>query len=187
MAQRWRVTRLPHNRKPIEGRPPLDAARLDALALAYLARFATTRAKLAAYLQRKVQERGFGEDGIDTAPIAAIVERMAALGYVDDQAFAEAKGRALSRRGYGARRIGEALKAAGVAPEDSADARGAAEEGRWESALAFARKRRIGPYAPEPLEPDARRRAFAAMMRAGHGPDVARRILEATPGEEIAE
>ncbi|WCT73369.1 regulatory protein RecX [Sphingomonas naphthae] len=185
------MTRLPHNRKPTEGRPPLDAARLEALALSYCARFATTRAKLATYLRRKVQERGFGAAGAAEEdarpPIEAIVEKMTGFGYIDDAAFAEAKGRSLTRRGYGARRIGEALKAAGVAPEDAAEANGAAEDGKWDSALAFARKRRFGPYAAEPLDPDAKRRAFAAMMRAGHGPEVARRILQATPGEEIAE
>ena len=36
---------------------PLDAARLDELALAYVARFATSRAKLLRYLARKVRDR----------------------------------------------------------------------------------------------------------------------------------
>ena len=68
---------------------PLDPARLERLALRYVERFATTRAKLRRYLERKLRERGWGADAApDTA---ALVERMAALGYVDDAAFAEAR------------------------------------------------------------------------------------------------
>ncbi len=42
------------DRKP----SPLTATRLQDLALSYVARFATTRAKLEAYLVRKLRERG---------------------------------------------------------------------------------------------------------------------------------
>src|SRR5690606_22662366 len=38
---------------------PLDAARLDELALTYVARFATSAAKLERYLKRKLRERGW--------------------------------------------------------------------------------------------------------------------------------
>ena len=40
--------------------PPLDEAGLNELALAYVARYATSRAKLLAYLARKLRERGWG-------------------------------------------------------------------------------------------------------------------------------
>ena len=43
-------------RKP---RPPLNGETLNELALAYVGRFATTRAKLRSYLTRKVRERGW--------------------------------------------------------------------------------------------------------------------------------
>src|SRR3546814_652087 len=67
---------------------PLDAAALDRLALRYVERFATTRAKLAAYLARKIRERGWAGARVEPAEVAS---RMAALGYVDDRAFAEAR------------------------------------------------------------------------------------------------
>ena len=38
-------------------RPPLDAEKLRELALAYVGRFATTRARLSTYLERKIRER----------------------------------------------------------------------------------------------------------------------------------
>lgn len=165
--------------------PPLDQAGLERLALHYLGRYATTRAKLAAYLHRKLDTRGWGEDG--PRPVDAIVERMAGLGYVDDRAFAEMKSAALGRRGYGQRRQADALRAAGVDDEDRSavfDARAdAGEGGDHAAALAFARRKRIGPFATAPADPDTRRKALAAMMRAGHGYDMARRFVDAAPGD----
>ena len=74
--------------------PPLDRRALEDLALRYVARFATTRGKLAEYLARKVRERGW--DGPAAADPAAIADRMAELGYIDDRAFAEARARSLA-------------------------------------------------------------------------------------------
>ncbi len=158
-------------------RPPLDAAQLDALALGYAARYATTRARLSAYLKRKLRERGF--DG--EPPVAAIVERMAALGFVDDRAFADTRSAALSRRGYGGRRIGAALAAAGVERDVAAEVAPSAEAA-FDSAETYARRRRIGPFAVEAADPDARSRNLAAMLRAGHDYALASRFISAAPG-----
>ena len=46
---------------------PLDEQGLNGLALRYVERFATTRAKLRAYLDRKLRERGWAEAGVPTA------------------------------------------------------------------------------------------------------------------------
>jgi regulatory protein len=177
MAQSWRVERKRH-KKP---RPPLDGAALERLALSYVGRYATTEAKLASYLARKVQERGWADDG--RPPIEALVQRFAGLGYIDDGAFAAARAASLQRRGYGERRVAQALKAAGIGDEDAARAREEGRDGAFAAALRFARRKRLGPFAA--AEPDRREkeRAFAAMMRAGHPPEVVRRILAAPPGE----
>jgi regulatory protein len=176
VAQTWRVTFRPQKR----ARPPLDAGALERLALHYVGRYATSRAKLADYLRRKIGERGW--EGESAAPVEAIVRRFAELGYVDDKAIAEARGRSLSTRGYGARRLGQALNALGIGEEDGAGARNQAVEGAWETALRFARRRRFGPFAEKPADEAARRRAFGAMIRAGHAPNDIRRILAAAPG-----
>jgi len=94
-------------------RPPLDSAALEQAALGYAGRYATTRAKLGAYLARKLRERGWAEAG--APPVERLVERMAAQGYVDDRAFAAARAAALGRRGYGERRVSEAARAAAKA------------------------------------------------------------------------
>jgi regulatory protein len=162
-------------------RPPLDAAGLEQAALFYAGRYATTRAKLASYLARKVRERGWAE--AQTPPIEALVERMAALGYVDDRAWANARAGTLTRRGYGLRRVGQALRAAGIGEEDGVEAREAAEEEAWNAALRFAKRRKIGPFSAAEADRPARDKALAAMLRAGHPPGLARRIVAARPGE----
>ena len=167
-------------RKP---RPPLDAAKLDELALAYVARFATSRAKLAAYLSRKVRERGWAD--LAEPPIAALVEKAARAGYVDDAAFALSKARSLTGRGYGGRRVAQALNAAGIGEEDGAAARDHARDEAVDSALRFARRRRIGPFASAPADPKANEKALAAMLRAGHRFELAKAILELPPGSHI--
>jgi regulatory protein len=155
---------------------PLDAETLRQLAISYVGRYATTRAKLAQYLDRKVRERGWEDDG--RPPIDAIVERCAELGYVDDAAFAAARGAALGRRGYGARRIAQALRAAGIDSDDAAPVE-AARDDALQAALAFAKRRRIGPFARAAPDPDQRRRGFAALLRAGHDPEIARHVAYA--------
>ena len=167
--------------KGLKARPPLDVEGLERLGLSYAGRYATTRAKLAAYLARKVRERGWDGDG--AAPVDRLVERFAELGYVDDRAFASARAAALLRRGYGERRVGHALRAAGIGDDDSAPARQDARAGAWASALRFAERKRIGPFATEEPDRAGRERAFGAMIRAGHPIDLVRRLVAAAPGQ----
>jgi regulatory protein len=156
--------------------PPLDEPALRDLALHYAARFATTRLKLLRYLARKLKERGWaGEQPADLETLAA---RLVALGYVNDAAFAAMKSRAMTARGLGHRRVSEQLSAAGVGAAD----RGAPpdEQAALVTALAFARRKRLGPFARAVSDdPAIRQKALAAMLRAGHPMAAARRILAA--------
>ncbi|WP_225205401.1 regulatory protein RecX [Novosphingobium huizhouense] len=168
---------------------PLDAARLDELALAYVARFATSAGKLADYLRRKLRERGW--EGEAAADVPAVVARMVAAGYVDDAVFARAKGQGLLRRGYGARRIGQALGQAGIGEDLRADGLGSDRE-RRQAALTMARKRRFGPFGRGTGEaghtgrhdPATREKQVAAMLRAGHPLASARAMVDAASIEE---
>lgn len=165
-------------------RPPLDSAKLDELALAYVGRFATTRAKLRAYLARKLRERGW--EGTSEPDLEAIAERLAAHGYIDDAGYALMKSRALSGRGYGKRRLLTALRVAGVGEEDGAGARDHADAEAVAAALRFAERRRIGPFALKKTDdPREREKALAAMVRAGHAFALARAIVGLAPGDEI--
>lgn len=155
---------------------PLDSVRLEELALAYVARFATSAVKLEAYLRRKLRERGWAGEG--EPPVAGLVTRFVSAGYVDDRAFALAKAGSLLRRGYGRRRVDQALGAAGIAEDLRDEARGSVAMQR-RAALALARKRRFGPFGNEPLDRPQREKQIAAMLRAGHPLDSARRIVDA--------
>lgn len=148
--------------------------------MAYVGRFATTRAKLASYLARKLRERGWEAP---RAPATdALVEKLARLGYVDDGAYALAKARSLGARGYGRRRVSLALRQAGVGEEDGRAAEERAQAEAVTAALLFARRKRIGPFALHKLELKERERGLAAMLRAGHDFALARRVLDLPPG-----
>lgn len=166
-----------------KGRPPLTAAKLEEMALNYVGRFATSRSKLLAYLQRKLRERGWSGDA--EPPIDALADKFVRLGYVDDRAYALSKARSLTGRGYGARRVDQALALAGIDEEVGADARHLAEEEAVNAGLRFAKRRSIGPYAPQPHDPQERERALAAMVRAGHRFPIARAIIDLKPGENL--
>lgn len=161
--------------------PPLDAAALERLALRYVERFATTRGKLVDYLRRKVRERGWEGEAADPATLA---ERMAALGYIDDRAYAQSKAAALGRRGLGARRVSGALREARVEEEDREAVAPEVAERAIDTALAFARRKRLGPWGQVVTERAAREKQLAAMLRAGHPLDLSRRILALPPGSE---
>jgi regulatory protein len=53
------------------------------------------------------------------------------------------------------------------------------------SAIAFARRKRIGPYARETVERTGQEKHLAAMLRAGHALDLSRRIVRMAPGEDV--
>lgn len=164
-----------HNR---ERRPPrpLDSPRLEELALAYVARFATSAAKVERYLVRKLRERGW--EGERPADPGALVERFVALGYIDDAAWARAKSGGLLRRGYGARRVEQTLGQAGIAEETREEVRPGDGEAR-RAALVLAARRRFGPWGDGAIDRAVRDKQVAAMLRAGHGFAAARAVVEA--------
>ncbi len=173
---------------------PLDQTALRDLALSYAARFATTGAKLEAYLARKIRERGVAEDkegrSVDL-DVGALIERLIELGYVDDSAYARARSRDLTARGYGKRRVEQALWAAGVDEEVRGENAPSIADGR-RAVILLAKKRRFGIFGTklsDDLAPDARRAAkekqVAAMLRAGHDFADVRFILDASQEHEI--
>jgi len=168
-----------------------DRAALREAALAYLARYAATEAGLRRVLERRIDRWARTANGSDDAVAAAkhaageIVARLAEIGAVSDSAFAESRARRLARAGRSRRAITAALVAKGL---DRETARRAlpSEETELVSALALARRRRIGPFrAGEALDEAGRRRELGVLARAGFPENVARRAL-AMPTEEAA-
>lgn len=162
---------------------PLNEASLNELALTYVARYATTRAKLLTYLSRKLRERGWEDER--PYDVAAIADRMVELQYIDDAAYAAMKAGSMVRRGYGKRRLGEIYYRDGIAEEDREEADTIAENGRWDAAIAFARKKRIGSFSTEVADQNKQHKQLASFMRAGHDYEIARQIVALPPGADI--
>jgi regulatory protein len=179
MAQKRRIGSTRQKSSPP---PALDRAALEALALTYVGRFATSRAKLIAYLARKLRERGWASEDESGAPVEAIADRLVALRYVDDEAYAAMKTSAMQRRGLGTRRITQALRHDGIAEEIS-DGIAPDAVAHWEAAERFARRKRIGPFAAEEADRPIREKHLAAFLRAGHDMETARQWVNAAPGE----
>ncbi|MDZ4307300.1 regulatory protein RecX [Allopontixanthobacter sp.] len=180
------TSRRRKNRTPRPAPPPLDSAKLQELALAYVARFATTSAKLEAYLSRKLRERGWNRDddggGENLPDLGEISARFVDLGYIDEDAYARSRSRGLLGRGFGPRRVSQDLYAAGIDEQTRSEiAPGQAAIRR--AAFELARKRRFGPFSAQEPDPERNRsrkqKQVAAMLRAGHGFETVKAIMGA--------
>jgi regulatory protein len=160
---------------------PLNAERLRALALTYVGRYATSCARLAAYLNRKITERGWVNESIP--PVAELVAQFQSLGYVDDEAFAKTRGESLLRRGYGPNRLKLSLRVSGIGTDIIDRTANVDDEDALAAAMVFARRKRIGPYAKDPETQDNRQKLIAALLRAGHSYEVSRKILALTAND----
>ena len=156
---------------------------MQELALRYVGKYATTRAKLRTYLGRKLRERGWGEER--EPDLEALANRFAELGYIDDAGYALGQSRSLNARGYGKQRLTQKLRVAGVDEDDSVDANAHADSEAVEAALRFARRRRIGPFADSPAERQQRDKWVGSMVRAGHNFALARAIATLDPCQVI--
>ncbi len=186
----------PRARKP-KKKAPLDETSLRDLALAYVARFATTAAKVEAYLARKIRERGIAEDGegrVKELDVTGLVTRLIELGYIDDEAYARGRSRDLTQRGYGKRRVEQALWAAGVEEQTRSD-NAPSEAASRRAAMLLAKKRGFGPFERRARDEDddfeaarkLREKRVAAMLRAGHLYEHVQFILEAREPEAVEE
>jgi regulatory protein len=170
---------------------PLTKERLEKAALAYLERYASSAANLTRVLMRRAQRSASVEGSADAATargwIEALVARYRAAGLLNDAAYAEAQARSGRRLGRSSRAIGERLKAKGVDAETTADALATADEDEAEpdtaAALAFARRRKLGPFR-KAARRENRERDMAALARAGFNYDIARNVIDGNGGED---
>ena len=164
--------------------------RLHNRALAYLRRYATTGAHLRHVLLRRARPEAAAH-AIEPIALAAMVDevvaRLVEAGLVDDRSFAATRARRLAGEGNAPGRIREKLRLKGLDARAIGTAleRVAEETGDVElaAAMAFARRRRLGPWRGEvPADPA---RELAAFARAGFAYGVARRVVEAAAVEEL--
>ena len=170
----------------VPGRP--DRAALHEAALRHLSRFAATEAGLLRVLERRIMrwQHAAGESDAAAAPhraeARAVVQGLVAAGMIDDAGFATARAARLVRAGRSRRAVSAHLAAKGVDAETAGDALPdpAAE---FSAAVAFARRRRIGPFAADPEETDDAQRRLAMFARAGFPREIAERVLRLAPDE----
>ena len=175
---------------------PIDAALIEEWALSYLGRYASTAENLRQVLRRRVRRFLAAEGEGDREAAAAVeplidmlVERYRETGLVNDAAYAAGRARRGVTQGRSLRRIAAGLAAKGVGAADTAAAiaslRDEAADPELAAAIAFARRRRLGPFRrdPHPRVPAELRRAeLAAFARAGFSRRTANSVL-ACPDE----
>lgn len=171
---------------------------LERAALHHLERYATSSENLRRVLTRKVwkaarlAEEGSAVDEEEAAAwIEAVVEKLQRAGALDDRAYAEGRVVSLRRQGESARGIAMKLGAKGV-PRETVEAALELDEPENDdvaAAVAYARRRRLGPWR-KPAEREERHdRDMAALARKGYRLELCRRVIEAPDvfaAEELA-
>ena len=163
-------------------------------ALHYLGRYESSAAHLRRLLLAKV-ERSARFHGTERAAGAACVEGLVAEflegGLLDDARYAEGRALVLYRRGNSARAIRAGLALKGVDAELIEQALGKlaaqAADPELAAALAYARRRRLGPYRGPETRAARRERDLAALGRRGFAYALARRVIEARDTRELEE
>jgi regulatory protein len=171
---------------------PLTSESLDKAALRYLERYASSAANLRRVLIRRVERAaraGSCERAEGARLVDEVVERYRARGLLDDRIYADGRVRTLHRQGRSRTRIAAMLAAKGVAREEIDRALAAFEAATPEAdlvaALAFARRRRLGPYRAAGQRSQFRQRDLAALARAGFSLEIARRIVDTARADSI--
>ncbi len=154
-------------------------------ALYYLERYASSSGHLRRLLLAKVTRSARAHDTDPKAGLAAVEALIAELlgaGLLDDARYAAERARVLHRRGASARAVRAGLRAKGIETDDIdralAGLREEAAEPELAAALAYARRRRLGPYRAAHARADRREKDLAALGRQGFGYDLARRVIE---------
>ena len=170
----------------------IDAALIERWALHYLGRYASSAEGLRRVLLRRVRRRLAADaDALAGARplIDALVARYQLSGLVDDAAYAGAQARSRLRRGQSLRTIRAGLAAKGVGAEDAVAALDALREAGGDpdlaAAVAFARRRRLGPFRRESgSNGEDRVKALGAFARAGFARRTAEAVLACADPEE---
>jgi regulatory protein len=179
---------MQHRRKPPRAITP---EYLDKAALFYLERYASSAENLARVLMRRVEKAarvGISDREEGKAMVAALVDRYRTRGLLDDRTYAEGRAKSLLRQGRPRAAIARRLAAKGVGSE----AIDAALDGLVEdsadpdlsAAVAYARRRRLGPYRVKDRA-GFRDRDLAALGRAGFSYDLARKVVAAETPEVL--
>ncbi len=169
----------------------MTQTRLENIAIYYLQRYASSAENLRRVLLRRA-DKALHVHGGDREEIRQwiddLVKRMIRSDVLNDLRYALGRATALRRLGRAPAKIRAQLAAKGVSQPiiDDVLAETAVtdtgEDAALEAALAYARRRRLGPFSEKPDTHDEIRaqnkKHLAALARAGFTYDVARRVME---------
>ena len=177
------MTASRQSRRKAELKPPTRES-LRRAALRYLERYASSSGNLRQVLERRLlvaEHRGLEHDCGD-ADIEEIVASLTALGLLDDRQYALDRAGALHRRGWSQQRIQADLAKKGLDKEEVQAAFAALREEEPDletaAALAFARRRRLGPFRAADSRAEYREKDLAKLARQGFAYETARRIID---------
>lgn len=180
--------------------PPslLTQQKLERQALHYLERFSASEESLRRVLKRKITLNQRHHPTLDIAVATEwtenLLRRFRQAGLINDVTYTEGRISALRRRGESTRMIRERLRSKGVlgslvdaALTDHARDMGGAAAAELAAAVAFARRRRLGPFRDHHQRPDTQQRDLAVLARAGFSAALARTIMQATDPAALEE
>lgn len=164
--------------------------KLERQALHYLERFSASEEGLRRVLKRKIALNQRHHPTLDIALATDWAEnlliRFRQAGLINDVTYTEGRISSLRRRGESTRMIRERLRSKGVTgslidavlSDHAADIGGEAAA-ELAAAVAFARRRRLGPFRDNHQRDSAQQRDFAILARAGFAAALVRIIMNA--------
>ncbi|MCM1323677.1 MAG: recombination regulator RecX [Acetobacter sp.] len=158
--------------------------RLRNIALYYLERFETSEDNLRAVLRRRIDKYAFFDKEYNPAEaygwVNEVVEECAKHNFVNDERFAGFKINSYLNAGKPRRYIEQKLKAKGIDEKTIADLFENIDYSELETALNFAKKKKIGRFrADEETRVANRQKDLGTLVRAGFDFEIAKEVLEA--------
>ncbi|MDG2482291.1 MAG: RecX family transcriptional regulator [Alphaproteobacteria bacterium] len=174
--------------KPARKPRRITAQYLERAAIYYLERYSSSSGNLKAVLRRKVwraARQTERETEVDEEQAAEWIDETVAklkwAGLLDDEAYARMRVLSLRRSGESQRSIRMKLMAKSVESDliEQALAQDEPENDELTAAIAYARRRRLGPWRAEAEWEERREKDMAALARRGFSFDICRRVIEA--------
>lgn len=174
---------------------------LENVALYYLSRFAASENSLRKTLKNRILRAAMRDEtfkaDLDTQKqlhtvIETIIEKHRKTGALNDAAFAEVKTTSLRRQGRSRRVIQQKLALKGIKKDliEKAlleiDGDEDPEAAELKAAVAFARRKKLGPFRTRKKDEDTRQKDFAALARGGFSSSITRKVIGGNIPEDDA-
>ena len=155
--------------------------RLKNIALYYLKRFDSSTDNLRQVLKRRVNDYAYHHPEWNKQEayqwIENLLEDFERYGYLDDARYAEIKVKNYAMSGKSARYITGKLKQKGISESMVTALLEEQEYDPFETALAFAKKKKLGPFRDEDKQAEFKQKDLGTLLRAGFDYDTVLEVL----------